>query len=59
MKTHKVIDVVYTQEEGNVLFFGTFEECCKFKCDQGFGLEIMPITKEELDAIIEMEKINQ
>jgi hypothetical protein len=49
MKTHKVIDLVYTEDEGNEVFAGTYEECLNFKFGQGFGYQIVPMTKEEIE----------
>lgn len=49
MKTHIVIDTVYTEEEGNQEFVGTLRECNEWVEKQNtFGLEIKPMTEEEL-----------
>lgn len=48
MKTYKVIDLVYHEDEGNVAFTGTLEECTEWKSEQGFGYQIVPMTKEEI-----------
>lgn len=48
MKTHKVIDLVYHEDEGNEAFIGTLEECIKWVAEQGFGFEIVPLTREEM-----------
>jgi hypothetical protein len=50
MKTHKVIDLVYHEDEGNQAFVGTYEECQNWKSEQGFGYQVVPLTKEELEA---------
>lgn len=47
-KTHKVIDVIYTEEEGNVAFIGSFTECHDFKNQQGFGYQIIPLNRNEI-----------
>ena len=46
MHTHVVLDLVYTPEEGQECFSGTFEECNKFVNQQGgatFMFKIVPI----------------
>lgn len=48
-KTHKVIDLVYHEDENNVPFVGTQKECMKWVKEQGFGFEIVPLTKKELE----------
>jgi len=49
MKTHKVLDLVYTEEELQCCFIGTYEECFDFMTEQSmeFAYEIVPLTKEE------------
>lgn len=47
-KTHLVIDLVYHEEEHNVVFSGTYQECMDWKSNQGFGYQVVPMTKEEL-----------
>ena len=47
--THKVIDLVYHEDEGNEAFTGTYQECLEWKSDQGFGYQIVPLMKEELE----------
>ena len=47
MKTHKVIDLVYHEDEGNIAFVGTADECQEFVAQQGFGYEITKLTPEE------------
>ena len=49
MKTHKVIDFFYNEKEGNVSFIGSRKECLNWVNEQGFGHEIVPMTKEELE----------
>jgi len=49
MKTHIVIDLVYHEDEGNQAFVGTHQECMDFVVEQGFGFEIVPMTKEEIE----------
>ena len=54
MKTHKVIDLVYHEDEGNIAFVGTADECQEFVAQQGFGYEgfgyeITKLTPEEYE----------
>ena len=55
-KTHKVVDVVYHEDEGNEVFVGTYEECHEWASGQGFGYQVVPLTKEEIIAINEAYK---
>ncbi len=48
MKTHKVIDLVYHEDEGNEAFIGSYKECLDWKSDQGFGYQVVPLLKEEI-----------
>lgn len=48
LKTHKVIDIVLTEEEGNEVFVGTRKECEEWKFEQGFGYKIVPMTLTEV-----------
>jgi hypothetical protein len=49
MKTHLVIDLIYTEDEGNQVFAGTLSECNGWVDEQGsFGYKIVPMTEEEL-----------
>jgi hypothetical protein len=49
MKTHIVIDMTYHEDEGNDVFVGTLQECNDWVDAQNtFGLEVKPMTKEEL-----------
>ena len=53
MKTHKVIDLAYTEEEGQDCFSGTHQECIEFLAEQNsygeiFTLKIVPLLKDEL-----------
>lgn len=46
MKTHEVLDLVYTIEEGQSCFSGTLKECQDFVSQQGgatFMYKIVPI----------------
>jgi len=52
MKTHKVIDLAYTEEEQDC-FCGTHQECIEFLAEQNsFGdlvvLKIVLLTKKEI-----------
>ena len=55
-KTHKVIDLVYHEDEGNEVFDGTLQECHQFIKDQSdmggstFTYKVVPMTKEEIEA---------
>jgi hypothetical protein len=51
IKTHKVVDLVYHQDEGNEVFVGTYEECHEWVSGQGFGYGVQPLTKEEIIAV--------
>jgi len=48
MKTHLVIDMVYTEEEGNQVFAGTEQECHEWIFEQGFGYRVVPMTAQEI-----------
>ena len=51
MKTHIVIDEIYTKEEGQDIYVGTLQECEEFVTSQAemiIPLKIVPMTKEEL-----------
>jgi hypothetical protein len=48
MKTHLVIDLVYTEDEGNQAFAGTQQECNDWVSEQGYGYKVVPMTEEEL-----------
>jgi len=49
MKTHVVVDLVYHEDEGNEVFEGTYQECMDWARDQGFGYQVLPKTKEQLN----------
>ena len=47
--THEVIDLVYHEDEGNIPFQGTEQECNDFVTEQGcatFTYEVKPIIKK-------------
>lgn len=49
MKTHKVIDTLYHEDEGNDVFCGTHQECLDFITEQeGFGYIVVPLTPDEI-----------
>jgi len=51
-KTHKVLDLVFTEEEGQECFVGSHRECIEFVEDQGGFMstfEIIPLSKEEIE----------
>lgn len=47
-KTHVVIDEVYHEDEGNVAFAGSLQECEEFLAQQGFGYRITHMSPQEL-----------
>jgi hypothetical protein len=49
MKTHKVIDLVYHEDEGNEVYAGTYEECFNWKAEQGYGYQVVPMTRKEIE----------
>lgn len=50
MKTHKVLDTVYTVEEGQECFCGTLQECNDFVAQQDtIGLVVVTMTKAEIE----------
>ena len=50
MKTHKVIDCVYHEDEGQDAFSGTLQECHDWISEQGFGYQIVPLLKSEIES---------
>lgn len=50
LKTHKVIDLVYHEDEGNEVYCGTQEKCHEWASEQGFGYQVVPMTKEEIET---------
>lgn len=49
MKTHIVLDTIYTPEEGQEVFTGTIEECNDYIVIRNtYGLEVRIMTKTEL-----------
>lgn len=52
-KTHKVLDLVYTPEEGQECFDGTRVECENFVSEQGdthFTYKIVPMSQQEIET---------
>jgi len=47
-KTHKVIDLVYHEDEGNEVYVGTQQECHDWAREQGFGYQVVPLTRAEI-----------
>lgn len=41
--THEVIDLIYTEEEGNVAFVGSYEECIEWQSEHEFGYVVQSI----------------
>ena len=58
MKTHKVIDLFYYEDEGNDVFSGTYQECLEWESEQGFGYQVVPMTKEEIEHEREIERVH-
>lgn len=52
IKTHVVLDLHYTQEEGQDCFDGTLQECEKFAASQTphFMYKVVPMTQQEIDS---------
>ncbi len=52
MKTHQVLDLHYTTDEGQGCFDGTQKECYEFAATQTphFMYQVVPMTKEEIEA---------
>jgi len=51
MKTHQVLDLVYTPDEGQECFSGTEQECYNFINEQDgvtFTYKVVPIIKVNL-----------
>lgn len=51
VKTHVVLDLHYTMDEGQECFDGTKEECEEFASYQTptFMYKVVPMTKEEIE----------
>jgi len=51
IKTHKVLDLHYTHDEGQDCFDGTLEQCDDFVSNQSnyFMYQIVPMTKIEIE----------
>lgn len=51
-KTHLVLDLHYTHDEGQDCFDGTRQECEDFAATQSphFMYQVVPMTKEEIEA---------
>jgi len=52
MKTHKVLDLLYTVDEEQECFSGTEKECWTFIKQQGsatFMFKVIPMTKDEIE----------
>lgn len=49
MNTHKVVDMVFHEEEGNEVMVGTRDECLQFVEEQDdHGYEVVALTKDEM-----------
>lgn len=51
LKTHRVLDLHYHEDEGQGCFVGTLQECLDFKETQSpdFMYQVVPMTKEEIE----------
>jgi hypothetical protein len=50
MKTHKVLDFTYSEDEDQGVLVGTEQECNDFVSEQDtIGLEIFPMTRKEIE----------
>lgn len=51
--THRVIDFVYTEEEGNIEMYGSLEECEDFIASQSdyFTYQIQPLLQSEYELL--------
>ena len=57
MKTHKVIDNMVPEFGGaEGVFAGTYVECHEWVAEQGYGYEVVPLTKEEMAWYKEFDK---
>lgn len=61
LKTHKVLDLHFTEDEGQGCFAGTRKECEDFKATQspGFMYEVVPMTKQEIELYPDNKKLLQ
>lgn len=50
MKTHLVLDLHYTEDEGQDVFVGTHSECEDFASEQSpyFMYKVVPMSQEEI-----------
>ena len=44
--THEVVDLVYHDDENNIAFEGTVQECHDWNVEQGFGYQVRPKIKK-------------
>lgn len=53
MITHRVIDLAFTEAEGNVEMNGSYEECMKFVSSQNdyFTYKIEPLLPHEIASL--------
>lgn len=52
-KTHKVIDLVYHEDEGNEVYVGTHQECLDWVSEQPdyFTYQVIPLLPAEIEAV--------
>lgn len=54
MTTHRVKDLCYSEEEGNIVMYGSLKECEEFIDTQEtdyFTYQIEPLLKEEIEYL--------
>lgn len=48
-KTHKVIDLIYHEDEGNEAYVGSYQQCQDWVSEQGgFGFQVVSLSQEEM-----------
>jgi len=54
--SHRVIDLVYHEDEGNSVFVGTLKECNDYVSLQSdfWTYQIIPLTKEEIENYMDV-----
>ena len=57
MTTHKVLDTMYTEDEGQEAFSGTQEECYEFISTQSmnYGMIVVPLLPFEIEFYNEIK----
>ena len=54
--SHRVIDLVYHEDEGNSVFVGTLKECNDFVSTQSdfWTYQIIPLTPQEIENYMDI-----